>query len=175
MAEMPRPPSGSSSGSQPAVVPLFPWQRRRGAAELQSEVMIYKMGGGVRKEGQVVGGEGREYWRKRMLGKKRGIWRRTAAVVETAGTRGGQMCKSVSFVSVSFGQTGCGKETLWSHGHRSIRHIVIPTVRFTCSLHGHTHIHTVGYTHLRTHFVPLIYGQQRLLEGYLKPKLLHKH
>lgn len=58
-------PPGNSS-SQPAVVPLFPWQRRWGAAELQSEVMIYKMGGGVWKEKQVVGGEKREYCRKRM-------------------------------------------------------------------------------------------------------------
>jgi len=31
------------------------------------------------------------------------------------------------------------------------------------------------YTHLQTHFVRLIHGQQRLLEGYLKLKLPHKH
>lgn len=49
-------PSDRSNG-QPAVVPLFPWQRCWGAAELQSEAVIYWMGGGgARKEEQVVGG-----------------------------------------------------------------------------------------------------------------------
>lgn len=101
-------PLGSSS-SQPAVVPLFPWQRRRGAAVLRSEVVIYtRWGEGLRRRSRWRVGREEGYCRKkRMSGKKKkrgegGGGGNAAAVDEAAGTRGGQMYTSVSFVSRSF-------------------------------------------------------------------------
>jgi len=81
--------------------------------------MIYRIGGGVRKEEQVVGGERREYYMIRTPGKKMGgIWRRI--VVEAAGTRGGQAC-----MSVGFSWTGCNEFPLWGNRHSSIKHLIM--------------------------------------------------
>lgn len=144
----------SSSGGQPAVVPLFPWRWRRGAAALQSKVMIYSGWGRGWKGGAGGGWRERECCRRKgMMGKRSGIRRRAAAAAAGVKRQGKHMqAKRARLLHV------------WKNRHLEI------TTHPTCCQHTHRQ-HAGGYTARKE----TILRPPKVLEGYLKAKLSHGH
>lgn len=147
-------PSDRSNG-QPAVVPLFPWQRCWGAAELQSEAVIYWMGG----RGQKGGAGGRwvegEYYRKRMLEMKNkdggvGGW---LLLIQREHEEAERTC----LLALSAGSSGCSGDAPQTNGHSRIKRLVMPPEGFSYSV-WLKYTHSPGlhiYSHnVRRSFVP---------------------